>query len=193
MQWHALVGSSDPFNFRGSLWSGEDPVRGNLEPHALRALCDLLGGHTADPDHCFFALWLGWGWVEGGSTLWRLTKSPADGWKSSAEDVPSPFSPEELRRACLVLPGREYLLLTGPLSAALHVGDSRPLGEQSPNMFWPADRAWFVASEIDFDSTLVGGTADLVQAILDSPALDAWPVGPDGSLAADGDEINRVA
>src|SRR5215203_4036166 len=32
MQWHALVGSADPLNMKGSLWPGGDPRRGNLVP-----------------------------------------------------------------------------------------------------------------------------------------------------------------
>jgi hypothetical protein len=63
---------------------------------------------------------------------------------------------------------------------------------QSPNLIWPADRAWFVASEIDFDSTLVAGTSALIEEILDSPALEAWPVEPGSSLAYDADRVNVV-
>jgi hypothetical protein len=33
---------------------------------------------------------------------------------------------------------------------------------RSPNQWWPQDRAWCVASEIDLDSTLVAGSQDLV-------------------------------
>jgi hypothetical protein len=49
-----------------------------------------------------------------------------------------------------------------------------------------------VASEIDFDSTLVRGTTELIRAILDEPGLDAWSVGPDDSLAYDADRINHA-
>jgi hypothetical protein len=47
-----------------------------------------------------------------------------------------------------------------------------------------------VASEIDFDSTLVGGTSALIQDIVDQDAVEAWIIGPEDSLAADGDVIN---
>jgi len=46
MQWHALVGSSDPFNFEGSLWPYGSPDDGNLAPEVLGPLCELLAGHT---------------------------------------------------------------------------------------------------------------------------------------------------
>ena len=62
----------------------------------------------------------------------------------------------------------------------------------SPASHRPTDRAWFVATEIDFDSTLLGGTPDLIRQILTAPALDAWPVGPDDSLAPDADPLNPV-
>ncbi len=35
---------------------------------------------------------------------------------------------------------------------------------QSPNICWPADRASCAASEIDFDSTLVAGSEELITA-----------------------------
>jgi hypothetical protein len=179
MQWHALVGSPDYLNMRGSMWSGEDPDRGNLMPEVLRRLCDLLGEHTADAGTCFFCLWDGWGW-------------PDDAGFSLASGLRSPLS-RDARHLVRLPYDRSYLLFTGPLPGALQIGwpwvlDS--LRTQSPNLFWPNDRAWCVASEIDFDSTLVGGTTELVDAVLGNPALDAWPVGPNDSLAYDADEIN---
>ena len=47
---------------------------------------------------------------------------------------------------------------------------------QSPSMWWPADRAWFVATEIDGYSTYVGATAACVEAVLADPALGALTV-----------------
>jgi len=61
---------------------------------------------------------------------------------------------------------------------------------QSPNLLWPVDRSWCVATEIDFDSTLVGGSAELIAAVLANPDLEAFPVRPDDSLQADADTVN---
>jgi len=202
MQWHALVGSSDPFNFKGSLWPGGDPERGNLAPHPLEVLCELLEKHTTDAEHCFFAVWIGWSWVHGGGLIARteLVRTELVGASATAEPAEraqAAFSADELSRPRLLLPDqdREYLLLAGPLSAAPRLGDPGALGgfsPKSPNLFWPADRSWCVASEIDFDSTLVGGASDLIQTVLDAPGLDAWRVNPEDSLAADADQINQV-
>jgi hypothetical protein len=186
MQWHALVGSPDPLSMRGSLWPGSDPERGNLVPEVLGPLCDLLADHTTTPEHCFFCLWEGYGWIRGGAAAAAL---------GSDEPISPAFSLEELSRPRLRLPDRDYLLLVGPLPAALRIGwwhSADWIDPQSPNLFWPADQAWCVASEIDFDSTLVGGTSELVDAILRAPTFDSWPVQPDDSLAADADRINPV-
>ncbi len=197
MQWHALVGSADPLNVSGSLWPGDDPQRGTLVPEVLARLCDALTDHTATPERCFFGLWEGWGWIRSSSIGAAVARACSAGDAPSNPDEPitAAFSAEELRQPRVHLPGRDYLLLAGPLEAALQIGH-RPSPErlepQSPNLFWPADRAWCVASEIDFDSTLLGGTTELVDAILQTPEFDAWPVQPGASLAHDADQFNAV-
>ncbi len=53
---------------------------------------------------------------------------------------------------------------------------------QSPNLLWPADQAWCVATDVDLRSTLIGGTTPLVASILGGVELEAWPVSPDDSV-----------
>jgi hypothetical protein len=197
MQWHALVGSIDPLDITDSLWPGGDPQRGNLAREALAGLCGVLADHTATPERCFFCLWEGWGWICSSSVGPMVARASSAGAAPICSDDPiaPAFSPEELSRPRLHLPGREYLLLAGPLEAALQIGWGHSpewFEPQSPNLFWPADRAWCVASEIDFDSTLLGGTTELVDAILQAPEFDSWPVQPYDSLAHDADRLNPV-
>lgn len=189
MQWHVLVGSSDHLSFEGSLWPGKHPERGNLAPDLLQALCDVLATQTAAAGRCFYGLWEGWGWVDDCDAFTTLSRR--------AETVASKARPargRDLGRPRLQLPGRGYVLLSGPLAAAGTLGEpahrSFPFFPQSPNLLWPADRSWFLASEIDFDSTLVGGGPELIRAILDRPELDAWPIAAEDSLAYDGDRVN---
>lgn len=90
-------------------------------------------------------------------------------------------------------PNRDYLLFRGYLIAALDMGHwSMPdwFLPQSPNILWPEDRSWCAATEIDFDSTLVGGSAALVSAVLTATDLETWPVDPDDDLSNHGDAIN---
>ncbi|UNX54878.1 hypothetical protein MF406_00830 [Georgenia sp. TF02-10] len=47
-----------------------------------------------------------------------------------------------------------------------------------------------MATEVDFDSTVVGGSTETIAAVLASPALEAFPVAGTDSLQADGDRVN---
>ena len=115
----------------------------------------------------------------------------AGGAADGPRHVPPAFPPEVLHGPRLRLPNRDYLLFSGPLRAGAGLGD--PRWRQSPNLCWPADRSWCVATEIDFDSTLVGGPVELVHDVLAHPELEAWPVDPGDSLAWDADLVNRDA
>ncbi len=208
VQWHALVGSSDSSNFDGALWDDASPDRGDLGAPALTALVGLLAGFSRESERFFFAVWTGYNW---GSFGWTVHEEDGRNWAEpwtrpnrSTHDLSWRFPEDQVAGAALELPGREYVVLAGPLDAARSVAGTDdddecdedagkgPISPNSPQMIWPADRAWFVASEIDFDSTLVGGGEDLIAAILASPDLEAWRVGPDSSLASDADRINPV-
>jgi len=171
-----------------SEWPGGGPDEGNLPPDALAALIGVLAAHTA-ADDCLHAVWEGWGWLDGQGVAFL---------SSAAGPPPPPVPPgvpaEFLATPRMRLPGRDYVLFRGPLGAALGIGHTLPgsthLWPQSPNLMWPADHAWCVASEIDFDSTLVAGSRVLVDAVLAAPGLEAWPVGPEDDLTYGGDPVN---
>jgi hypothetical protein len=179
MQWHALVGSEDALSFTGSLWPGEPPKRGDLAPDPLKHLSRRLADHTSDDAQCFFGLWIGWDWVRGGVAL-RGTDDIDAATPARPRIVAPAYSPGGLGQSpLLMLPDREYLVLCGRLTGTTRLGSANSsLGFEahSPNLLWPEDRAWFMASEIDFDSTLVGGTRELINAILQQPELDSWLV-----------------
>ena len=48
-------------------------------------------------------------------------------------------------------------------------------GRAAPQIAWPRDRTWVLATEIDVDSTYVAGPASVVEAVLADPALEAVP------------------
>jgi hypothetical protein len=52
---------------------------------------------------------------------------------------------------------------------------------------WPADHSWLVATEIDFDSTLVGGPQVLIDALVASAELEVLQIDADAQYE---DEIN---
>lgn len=196
MQWHAIAGPADRLNANDSSWAATKPIRGDLDHLKLSTLCDQLAEHREDEPRCYFCLWGGYGGLEDYGWLERDSQEdPATGARKVGVQDHHTFTVDEISRPRLHLPGRDYVVLAGPLRSALRIGSfaTEWFWPQSPNLFWPADRTWCVASEIDFDSTLVGGSMRLIDAILHTPELDAWPVTADDSLAYDADEINRVA
>lgn len=45
-----------------------------------------------------------------------------------------------------------------------------------PQLVWPQDRAWVVASEIDWDSTIVAGSRSLVDDVFADETLETFEV-----------------
>jgi len=149
-------------------WHYGAPEQGKLPVEQLAAVAGILAGHTAAPEDCIAGLWEGWGWIS-------------------------------MSRPRLELPGRGYLLFgcavrefEDPDWGARSGWDSlygRFWG-QTPNQLWPEDRSWFLASEVDFDSTLIGGSLALVAELLAHPALEAAEIPENSSLTHDADRIN---
>ena len=107
------------------------------------------------------------------AVLGRHTTTPADCWFA----VWSGFGFVGDRETTLDLPRREYVLSRGPAGHAAANLAEEP-SEQSANLWWPDDRAWFVATDVDLMTTYVGGAsaciADLVAA--DGLEVAAVPV-----------------
>lgn len=88
-----------------------------------------------------------------------------------------------------VHPQRRYFLARGAIEAA----ESSVLEDwvrQSPSMWWPDDRAWFVSTEIDFTYSYVGGTRECIDAILAHPQIEALRARISDRITWDGDRIN---
>ena len=85
-------------------------------------------------------------------------------------------------------PNRSYLLARAPVSAAAELA-TFPLNI-SPSLAWPDDRAWCVATEIDFDSTLVAASEECAAALLADDRLEVVQVQPDDYLNIGGDRLN---
>ncbi|MFB4305042.1 hypothetical protein [Actinomadura sp. GTD37] len=164
----------------------EEPDPGTLPPALLAALCDVLARHTRSSDRCWFCVSDVYGPAPEGAAVTFTADAGDDG----EPDVLAPEFPPEIAEGPRVeLPERAYLLLEGPLDAA---GDlAMPLFPQSPNLFWPDDRAWCVTTETDLDSTYLGGTAALIAEILADERLEALPVEVTDPVWADSDEVNR--
>jgi hypothetical protein len=200
MQWQSIGGpgveDGTGISAAGGMpWDGHEPLVGELEPQALSALCRLLAGHTGADVDCYFALWEGWGWIPGGESVAVLRSSSGRSLRRNRQSQPAPpaFSEEVMSGGRLHHPWRDYILFSGPLEAATDLGHwpSRDwFVPQSPNLIWPVGNSWCLATEVDFDSTLIAGGRDLIDAVLGAPDLEAMPVEPDDRLDSGGDAVN---
>jgi hypothetical protein len=192
-------------------WPGGDPVEGALDHEQLTALVGLLRGFT-DPDTVTAAFWNGssWeggrllatAWAEGRTPLWRvppLRRLAAARRMRQGPPTGPDIDPAVLASPRLELPAREYILLAGALddvatlatgTATADVAPFRP-GDRTPSLLWPDDHSWCVATEVDLDSTLVGGPDALIDAVLADATLEAFGVSQDDRLGAFDDEVNR--
>jgi hypothetical protein len=144
----------------------QPPRTGTLEPDELEALTGILGAHTGRRDSCWFALWEGYGWVQGPPAVAELIRS---GHRRGPSRLPA--APPA--GAHVDIPGRSFLLYRGPIETA--AAYCREPTSQSPNLWWPEDRAWCVASEIDLHSTYVGGPQAMADQVLRDERLEALP------------------
>ncbi|WP_250006820.1 hypothetical protein [Actinoplanes sp. M2I2] len=163
MQWVALTGSWDSYySGRQPGLFDQPPSPGSLPTAQARHLVSALERFTTAADDCFFAVW---------------------------EGIGAPAVPPD-RVATLAMPGRTMLVLRGSLSDAATVSMAQAPFEQSPSLWWPADRAWCVATDIDLVSTYVGASAACIDAILAEPSLEAWPANPDDRVDGESDTRN---
>lgn len=164
-------------------------LEGDLASEVLLRLLRVLERHTTTPQDCYFCLWEGFGDIHGGLSVGLLyaTDDPprADG---QPPVVPPAFPPEVINGPRVRMPARDYLLFRGPLheagqwgAADLLPGVVRPIN--SPNLMWPADHAWFVATEIDLPWTGIGGSTELIETLMADESFDIEQVEPSAAPA----------
>lgn len=185
---------------------------GWLDGVRLAGLIELLTPATTSPG-VTVGIWNGWGELHSGTfavgtvppvseaELRELTlrcraerAATIDPRLAAAVDGPDD-SPEP---KLLHLPHRDYALLRGQVAELTDpdwgftagIGWADGFRSPGPQLIWPDDHAWFVGSEIDFDSTLVGCTREVADAVLTSADFEALEVPPDGDLSWHGDALN---
>ena len=143
---------------------GSHPDHGSIPEAEFHSLVEVLREFTSTPGRCFFCLWEGYGNIDK-----RLYKSDSR----------------------VKAPGRDYLLFSGPLDAIMSfLHRDGPFWGDSPNIWWPEDRAWCVATDIDLYDTYVGGSQECIESVLSNPDLEALPTTLDARLDLGGDTIN---
>ena len=105
--------------------------------------------------------------------LGRHTRTPERCWFCTWEGWGSVVFDDGPR---VELPERAYALFVGPLDGLPSLMAAQ--ANHSPNLWWPDDRAWCVATEIDLAWTYIGGPAALISEVLANPRLEAQPASP---------------
>lgn len=175
-RWRDLIGSNELLD--GEMrWTGVDPFPGPPTGVELRNLGETLISISAGTDEpCCYGIWSGWSML-------------------AQRDMAIGAHPSSELRAKL---GQRL----GALNPSA-ISDPKPLGDRyyrfgkarlgqvvcdtmgdelfqsllwAPDVFWACDGSWFVHSDVELDSTLVGGSDRLCSAIVAQSDLEALPI-----------------
>ena len=178
MEWTSITGRYE-YGWNGmqpGLWE-EVPVHGTLPTRLVWRLTAILAAFTGTPQRCWCAIWDGYGDLVGLAYDDRLPR--------------------------LAMRARPMLVTCGPLDALRETSFSDAPSDRfrmpdwmtieqfrSPSLWWPEDRAWCVATDVDLQTTYVGGSAGCIGRLVDDDQLEAWAVPAHQSLTIDADTIN---
>jgi hypothetical protein len=163
MEWGSITGSMDYFGEDNQTPLWDDaPARGHLPEQVARRMATVLRRHTTTPDDCFFGVPADFGFLPPGT----------------------PTIPRSQGH-------RQHALVRGPVElAAANMADEP--WEQSAGIWWPADRAWFVTTDIDLVTTYVGGSRACIAGLAADPELEVAQVPPGQRVTWDADTVNPL-
>jgi hypothetical protein len=144
-------------------------------------LVRVLRNHTDDGEVCSFCIWNGYGMSpffagEGRQRPRQVdTRDPNGGVPESVAAGPK-----------VRFGGSEYYLVNGPLDTASDfcVG---------PNAYWPLDHSWCVVTTLDAESTLVAGSAALIQELVGSEDVECVETDVEAAVFGRDPEIEAMA
>lgn len=140
----------------------ERPDEGTMPRDVALPLRDILLRHTRG-DPCWLGVWSGYG-------------------RGYRAHVPQPVASFDSGG------GREWDLFRASLREAFLPVIGPPF-EQTANLIWDAERSWWLTTDIEFDSSYIGGDEPLIEALLGSDKLETWPVAAEDGIA-DPDPFN---
>ena len=165
MQFPSLIGYSyyKQQSSPADIWD-ERTNEGHLPKRLAQSLGQSLRKHTATPESCWFAVWEGFGSF-------------------------GIYEPTIVAAPSFEIPGRQLHLFSAPVDAAedsfCDIEDY-----QSANLWWPDDKAWCVATEIDFMTTYVGGSLAAIEDILACKDLETYRAEPSDGVQRASDTVN---
>ncbi|MGY1721612.1 hypothetical protein [Blastococcus sp. SYSU DS0533] len=144
-------------------WDGA-PAEGHLPTTVAARMAAVLARHTGTPGECLLGRWAGLG--------------PDTAALRGVATLPMPR-------------GRDAVLVRGSVGDAVRNLAPEPW-EQSANLWWPADRSWVVATDIDLMSTYVGGSAACIAELLSTPGLEVCPSAAEDRVGHADDPVNPL-
>ncbi len=175
------------------LWDSQ-PSDGELDPDIARDLATVLAAHAGTPGACFFAYWEGWGdpvplMPPPRGLLDRIRQRRTASAYSSGEVFAGTPREHKGDTAHFHIPGRGFYLFEGTLDEVTTGWDGT--GGELPSMWWSKDQSWCVATEIDFDSTYVGGSRACIDDLFSHDSLEALEASINNRIGRPSDTINR--
>lgn len=148
------------------------PRQGSLPLDQLSVVVEHLS--TVESSDVLFGMWTGYGWLQGSPAVAPLGRGDA---RQSSQDL----SKHPSVGVRLSLPHRDYTLYKGPVGAAATF--MFDVEQQSPNLWWDKFHSWVVATEVDKDSTYIGGRSQLIHGLMQDARLEVVAVEPWSRLA----------
>jgi len=189
-EWGSLTGSWQLAS-QDDLWD-QEPRTGELPERLANRLAGVLAPFTREPGRCLYGAWEGWG-VPSVMMLWREGRSKAEVRQAQEAAEARIATWQTLLNSAprLVLPAqREMHLLEGPLDAVSEFYEEQH--RHPPSLWWSADRAWCVGTDIDLMTTYVGGRSEAISALLDDEQLEALRVPLGQRVDWEADTINPL-
>ena len=175
MQWPSITASEDGgLGAQPRLWE-RAPQSDSLPLRLTRVLCEILADFTRTPERCWCAVWEGYAHMVGlryDSSLPRLAM-----WNRPMIVACGPLS---------AVPEKSFTDgSVDPYTAREPVENYR-----SPGLWWPDDRAWCVATDVDMQGTYLGASATCVNRLLIDERLEVMRVTADQDVSWEPDVIN---
>lgn len=155
-------------------WLAEGDCGGD-DAEQTATIASVAQRHTTTTDLIRFGIWEGYGWASS-TTLYsvsgpRLSAWFVRAWIRGRSRLADRRRHRRIRQGLeqvpqFDLPCRRYYLLHGQLQAAACIVDPGGCRHQVPDLWWPDDRQWFVATDTDLDWTYIAGSRTFIAEII---------------------------
>lgn len=158
--------------------------------HLFEVIAEVGERHTV-ADRAWFAVWEGYGFETSTMLYFKPDRLRDVARKALGKQR---LRNEDRRRNAAIrdglrelprfeLPNRTYYLLQGSVAAVTQLEEpGRPEQWHRPDLFWPDDRQWFVATDVDFWSLYIGGDEDFISELARSVPTSSEIVTPHRQL-----------